>query len=148
MKESNRTEKSPRLSNSKNLDYFRIAGILIWKSFTFVQKYTRFLEFSHSEHNSNRGNLEIKGVSLFSLLSKICSYFWNSRNREYSRTAGIQVKGVSNLSVKLPVPKELSRFHGELQSEKIPAVIKFQNSGLFENRGNFNLAGFQHFPEK
>ena len=31
------SEKSPRLSNSKNLDYFRIAGILIWKSFTFVQ---------------------------------------------------------------------------------------------------------------
>ena len=59
-----------------------------------------------------------------------------------------ELEGVSNLSVKLPVPKELSRFHGELQSEKIPAVIKFQNSGLFENRGNFNLAGFQHFPEK
>ena len=124
---------------SKNTPDFWSSAILS------IQKYTRFLEFSHSEHNSNRGNLEIKGVSL---LSKICSYFWNSRNREYSRTAGIQVKGVSNLSVKLPVPKELSRFHGELQSEKIPAVIKFQNSGLFENRGNFNLAGFQHFPEK
>ena len=94
------TERFPRLFHSKNLDYFKIAGILIWKSFTFVQKYTQFLELSHSEHNANRGNFEIKGVSL---LSKICSYFWNSKNRKYFRTAGIQVEGVSFLSVKLSV---------------------------------------------
>ena len=54
-----------------------------------------------------------------------------------------KVEGVSNLSVKLSVERELSHFGGELQSEKIPAVIKFQNSWLFQNRGNFNLAGFQ-----
>ena len=80
------TEKFPRLFHSKILNYFRTAGISIWRGFTFVQKYTRFLEFSHSEHNSNRGNFEIKGVSL---LSKICSYFWNSWNRKYFKTAGI-----------------------------------------------------------
>ena len=34
------------------------------------------------------------------------------------------MEGVSLLSLKLSVPKELSRFHGELQSEKIPAVIQ------------------------
>ena len=39
-----------------------------------------------------------------------------------------KVEGVSNLSVKLSVERELSHFGGELQSEKIPAVIKFQNS--------------------
>ena len=50
-------------------------------------------------------------------------YFWNSRIQEYFKTAGIQVKGVSNLSVKLTVYLELSHFGGELQSEKIPAVI-------------------------
>ena len=51
--------------------------------------------------------------------------------------------GVSLLSLKLPVPKELSRLQGESQSVKIPAVNKFQKSGLFQNRGNFNLEGFQ-----
>ena len=42
-----------------------------------------------------------------------------------------QVERVSNLSLKLSVGKELSRFQGELQTEKIPAVIPFQKSGLF-----------------
>ena len=34
------------------------------------------------------------------------------------------MEGVSNLSLKLFVDRKLSRFEGELQSEKIPAVIK------------------------
>ena len=132
------------------------------------------MEFSHSEHNSNRGNFEIKGVSL---LSKICSYFWNSKNRKYFKTAGIllqgsfkflpetvcrqgaesdggsfiqtpphafpifgipeiwtilkprecQAEGVSNLSVKLSVLKELSHFQGELQTEKSPRLSNSKN---------------------
>ena len=54
------------------------------------------------------------------------------------------MKGVSLLSVKLPVPKELSRFHGELQSEKIPAVtrfLEFSHSEHNSNRGNFEIKG-------
>ena len=78
-----------------------------------------------------------------SFLSKNNPDFFNSKIQNYFKTAGIQVEGVSNLSVKLSVERELSHFGGELQSEKIPAVIKFQNSWLFQNRGNFNLAGFQ-----
>ena len=73
------TDEFPRLSNSRNLDYFRIAGILIWRGFTFVQKYTRFLEFSHSEHNSNRGNFEIKGVSFLSKILPLFLEFLKSR---------------------------------------------------------------------
>ena len=76
--------------NSKNQDYIKIAGIWIWRGFTIVQKYTRFLEFSQTEPNSNRGNFEIKGVSL---LFKIFYYFWNSKNRKYFRTAGILLQG-------------------------------------------------------
>ena len=53
------------------------------------------------------------------------------------------MEGVSLLSLKLSVLKELSHFQGELPTREIPAVIKFQKSGLFQNRGNFNLAGFQ-----
>ena len=78
-----------------------------------------------------------------SLLSKIYPYFWNFRNQDYFKTAGIEAKGVSNLSLKLSVYRKLSHFGGELQTEKIPAVIPFQKSGLFQNRGNFNLERFQ-----
>ena len=67
----------------------------------------------------------------FHFCPKFHPYFWNSKIRNYFKTAGIQAEGVSNLSVKLSVERELSHFEGELQSEKIPAVIKFQNSGLF-----------------
>ena len=90
----------PRLSNSKNLDYFKIAGILIWRGFTFVQKYTRFLEFSHSEHNSNRGNFEIKGVSL---LSKIPIIFGIPKIGSISKPREFYSRGVSFLSLKLSV---------------------------------------------
>ena len=34
-----------------------------------------------------------------------------------------EMEGVSNLSLKLSVDSKLSRLEGELQSEKIPAVI-------------------------
>ena len=111
MKESNRTEKSPRLSNSKNLEYFKTAGILIWKSFTFVQNFALIF-----------GIPEIGSIL---------------KPREF------QVEGVSLLSLKLSVFRKLSHFEGELQSETSPRLFQFQKSGLFQNRGNFNLEGFQ-----
>ena len=71
-----------------------------------------------------------------SFLSKSNTDFFNSKIQNYFKTAGIQVEGVSLLSVKLSVRQELRRFEGELQSEKIPAVIRFQKSGLFsKSRG-------------
>ena len=57
------------------------------------------------------------------------------------------MEGVSLLSVKLSVLKELSHFGGELQSERFPRLFQFQKSGLFWNRGNFNLAGFHFCPK-
>ena len=61
----------------------------------------------------------------FSLIFGIPEIGVISKPREF------ELEGVSLLSVKLSVYRELSRFKGELQSEKIPAVIKFQKSGLF-----------------
>ena len=90
------SEKSPRLLDSKNLDYFKIAGILKWRGFTIVQNFTL-----------------IFGIPKF---------------RSILEPRECQAEGVTLLSLKLSVLKELSHFQGELQSEKIPAVIKFQNS--------------------
>ena len=41
------------------------------------------------------------------------------------------MEGVSLLSVKLSVLKELSQFEGELQTKKFPRLFQFQKSGLF-----------------
>ena len=50
-KESNQTERFPRLFYSKNLDYFRIAGISIWWGFR-VKWNSRFLENFQAETGS------------------------------------------------------------------------------------------------
>ena len=74
------SEKFPRLSNSKNLDYFRTAGIWIWRGFNIFQK------------NETPDFWKIfklrEGVSF-----KNSYYFWNSRIQEYFRTAGIWIGG-------------------------------------------------------
>ena len=49
--------------------------------------------------------------------------------------------------MKLSVLRELSRIEGELQSERFPRLFQFQKSGLFQNRGNLNLAGFHFYPK-
>ena len=51
------------------------------------------------------------------------------------------MEGVSNLSVKLPVPKELSHFGGELQSEKIPAVISIPKIWTILKSREFEFGG-------
>ena len=62
---------------------------------------------------------------------KIPTIFGIPEFRTISKPRECKVEGVSLLSVKRSVYRELSHFVGELQSEKIPAVIKFQKSGLF-----------------
>ena len=72
------TERFPRLSNSKILDYLKIAGILIWRGFNIFQKnetpdfwtiftlregvssrnFPLFLEFQNSKLFQNRGNVK------------------------------------------------------------------------------------------
>ena len=68
------------------------------------------MEFSHSEPNSNRGNFEIKGVSP---LSKIPTIFGIPEIGSILKPREFYSRGVSFLSVKLSVLKELSQreFH-------------------------------------
>ena len=58
-----------------------------------------------------------------SLLYKIYPLFGIPEIRTILKPRECLVEGVSLLSVKLSVERELSHFEGELQSEKIPAVI-------------------------
>ena len=62
---------------------------------------------------------------------KIPTIFGIPEFRTISKPRECQVEGVSLLSMKLSVYRELRRFVGKLQSGKIPAVIEFQKSGLF-----------------
>ena len=66
MKESNRTEEFPRLSNSKNLDYFRIAGILKWRGFTIVQNFTLIFGIPEIGSILEPREFELEEVSLLS----------------------------------------------------------------------------------
>ena len=52
-----------------------------------------------------------------------------------------KVEGVSNLSVKLSVERELSHFGGELQSEKIPAVISIPKIWTILKSREFEFGG-------
>ena len=62
---------------------------------------------------------------------KIPTIFGIPEFRTISKPRECQVEGVSLLSMKLSVYRELRRFVGKLQSGKIPAVIEFQKSGLY-----------------
>ena len=99
------------------------------------------MEFSYSEHNSNRGNFEIKGISL---LSKICSYFWNSRNRKYFKTAGILIGG-SFIFLHETVSSQGAESDGGSFIQTPPThsrFLEFQKSEVFQNRGNTSRGSF------
>ena len=70
--------------------------------------------------------------------SKNSYYFWNSKIQYYFKTAGIQVEGVSLLSAKLSVCRELRRIVGELQSEKSPRLLNSKNIDYFQ-AGSFTF---------
>ena len=98
------------------------------------------------------------------------SYFWNSRIREYSRTAGISSKGgfiplgetvcrleaenfkmegVSLISRKMKLPiSEFQNFklREGVSSRILPLFLEFQIFRLFQNRGNFNWREFHNSP--
>ena len=117
--ESNQTETSPRLLDSKILDYFRIAGILIWRSFR-VKWNSRFLDYFQTQ----RGSF-IQNFTLIFGIPEIGSIL---KPREF------QAEGVSLLSLKLPVPKELCRI--VVTRLKLPR--DYQNS---KNLDYFRIAG-------
>ena len=92
------------------------------------ERFPRLFQFQKSGLFQNRGNFNLEG---FHFCPKIYPIFGVPEFRTILKPREFQVEGVSLLSVKLSVYRELSRIEGELQSEKIPAVIEFQKSGLF-----------------
>ena len=56
-------------------------------------------------------------------MSKIYPFFGIPNIQTISKPRECKVEGVSNLYLKRSVDRKLSHFEGELQSEKIPAVI-------------------------
>ena len=120
-----------------------------WNKGSFIQNLFLFLEFQKSEVFQNRGNFTL-GEFQTSPWNCLYSRSW-VRWREFHpdpphaftifgnpkiwtipEPRESKVEGVSFLSLKLRVYRELRRFHGELQTE-IPAVIGFQKSGLFSS---------------
>ena len=154
-----RTEKSPRLSNSKNLDYFRIAGILIWKSFTFVQNLPLFLEFQKSGIFYNRGNLNWREfhysrwncLFLRSWVDFMESYsqkkfprLSNSKILDYLKIAGISIWRGFNIFQKNETPDfwTIFKLREGVSSRNFTLFLEFQNSKLFQNRGNVKWREF------
>ena len=117
--------------NSKNLDYFRIAGILIWRGFNIFQKNETpdfWTIFKVKQGVSSRNFTLIFGIPKFRSILK---------PREF------ELEGVSLLSLKLSVLKELSHFQGELQSEKSPRLSNSKNLDYFKIAGILIWRGFR-----
>ena len=91
----------------------------------------RFPRLSNSKSLDYFKTAEILKWRSFTFVQNFTLIFGIPKFRSILEPRECQEEGVSLLSVKLSVERELSHFEGELQSEKIPAVIKFQNSGLF-----------------
>ena len=117
--------------NSKNLDYFRIAGILIWRGFNIFQKNETpdfWTIFKVKQGVSSKNFTLIFGIPEFRSILK---------PREF------ELEGVSLLSLKLSVLKELSHFQGELQSEKSPRLSNSKNLDYFKIAGILIWRGFR-----
>ena len=103
----------------KNREYFKTAGILKWRGFNNFQKNETpdfWTIFKVKEGVSSKNFTPIFGIPKFRTILK---------PRE------CLVDGVSLLSLKLPVLRQLSHFGGELQIERFPRLFQFQKSGVF-----------------
>ena len=74
---------------------------------------------------------------------KILPLFWNSRIQEYFRTAGIIKREFHYSPWNCLFLRSWVDFKESYRLKRSPRLFQFQKSGLFQNRGNLNLAGFQ-----
>ena len=76
-----------------------------------------------------------------SFIQKFYLIFGIPEFRSISEPRECQAEGVSLLSMKLSVCRELRRLQGELQSEKIPAVISIPKIGTILKSREFQFRG-------
>ena len=128
MKESNEPERFPRLFQFQKSGLFQNRGNFNLAGFQGKMKLPIFGKISRLNREFHPEILPIFGIPEFKSTLK---------PREF------QVEGVSLLSLKLSVLKELSHFGGELQSEKSPRLSNSKNLDYFKIAGILIWRGFR-----
>ena len=152
-KESNHSLTSPRLFYSKIRNYFRTAVVSNTGSFILFQKLHLFFQFQnrgdviHREFHSSRWNsrFSARWVSWREFHPPPPTYipdFWNSRIREYSRTAGISSKGSF-----ISLPQTACRLEAESLWRRVTRFKDSRGYSYSRNLEYFRTAGILKWRE-